>query len=272
VGPSSVGLPISRQPGDYAPTDTQRAFSTPVASSFPDLPQEFSWQIQYSGEIDTDLKVDVFNLDLFDTPSTTIEALHRDGVFVICYFSAGSFEDWRPDAARFPHDVLGRNFEDWPGERWLDISRINSLSPIMEERLDLAVQKGCDGVDPDNVDGYQNDTGFALQPRDQLAYNIFLSNAAHTRGLAIGLKNDMGQISELLPYYDWVLNEECFSYQECVWLTPFLQAGKPVLVVEYELSPGDYCEQANELGFNALHKHWDLDAYVTDCHLFSPDK
>jgi hypothetical protein len=244
----------------------------PLGSSRPDLPPEFSWQIQYSGEIDTDLNVDVFNLDLFDTPSPIIEALHRDGVFVICYFSAGSFEDWRPDAARFPGDVLGRNLEDWPGEQWLDISRIDLLSPIMEARLDLAVQKGCDGVDPDNVDGYLNDTGFPLQPRDQLAYNIFLSDAAHTRGLAIGLKNDMEQISELLPYYDWVLNEECFYYQECEWLLPFIQAEKPVLVVEYELSPVEFCKQANEFGFNALHKRWDLDAYVIDCHLFSADR
>lgn len=41
----------------------------------------------------------------------------------------------------------------------------------MQARLDLAVQKGCDGVEPDNVDGYQNNSGFPLTAQDQLAYN-----------------------------------------------------------------------------------------------------
>jgi hypothetical protein len=270
--PTSTGLPITNQPGGLTPTQTRSLISTPMAGSFPNLPLEFTWQIQYSGEIDKDLKVQVYDLDLFDTSSTQIENLRRNGVFVICYFSAGSYEEWRPDEGRFPRDLLGKKLDDWPGEQWLDISRIDLLSPIMEARLDLAVQKGCDGVDPDNVDGYLNDTGFPLQPVDQLAYNIFLSNAAHARGLTIGLKNDIEQIPELVSYYEWVLNEECFSNQECEYLLPFIQAGKPVLVIEYELSPYEFCGRANELEFNALQKHWNLDAYVIDCHLFSADR
>jgi hypothetical protein len=161
--------------------------------------------------------------------------------------------------------------EGWPGEKWLDISYLDLLTSIMEARLDLAIEKGCDGVDPDNVNGYMNDTGFPLSASDQLTYNIFLSNAAHSRGLAIGLKNDIEQILELLPYFDWMLNEECFTYQECVMLLSFIQAGKPVFVIEYELSPEEFCPQANQMGFNALHKHWELDAYYIDCHLFSAD-
>jgi hypothetical protein len=47
--------------------------------------------------------------------------LKSQGVFVMCYFSAGSFEDWRPDAVDFPSEVLGRN-NGWPGENWLNIS------------------------------------------------------------------------------------------------------------------------------------------------------
>ncbi|MCJ7825283.1 MAG: endo alpha-1,4 polygalactosaminidase, partial [Anaerolineales bacterium] len=80
------------------------------------------------------------------------------------------------------------------------------------------------------------------------------------------------QVSELLPYFDWMLNEECFSYQECDMLLPFVQAGKPVFVLEYELSPGEFCPQANQMGFNALHKHLELDAYAADCHEFSADR
>ena len=36
------------------------------------------------------------------------------------------------------------------------------------------------------------------QADDQLAYNRFLANAAHTRGLAIALKNDLDQVTDAL--------------------------------------------------------------------------
>jgi hypothetical protein len=32
----------------------------------------------------------------------------------------------------------------------------------MSSRLDMAQQKGCDGVDPDNIDAYGNENGLGL--------------------------------------------------------------------------------------------------------------
>ncbi len=232
------------------------------------LPLKVSWQIQYTGVIDVDLNVEMFNLDLFDTPPDIIETLHQRGIFVMCYFSAGSYEDWRPDASRFPSEILGKEMVGWSGEQWLDIRRLDVFAPVMEARLELAVQKGCDGVDPDNVNGYVNDSGFPLTYEDQLAYNIFLAQAAHARGLAIGLKNDLAQIPDLLPYFDWMLNEECFTFRECDQLLPFVQSGKPVFVIEYQLPPQAFCSQANQMSLNALHKNLELDAYRTDCQQF----
>ncbi|MFN4294781.1 MAG: endo alpha-1,4 polygalactosaminidase [Thermoflexales bacterium] len=229
------------------------------------LPQQARWQIQYTGEISTDLEVDVFNLDLFDTPSETIAKLHERGVFVMCYFSAGSFENWRPDAPLFPNEVLGKDMAGWPGERWLDIRRLELLAPIMQARLDLAVNKGCDGVDPDNVNAFANDTGFPLTAEDQKRYNVFLAEAAHQRGLLVGLKNDLEQVPDLVSYFDWIINEECFSYGECELLLPFIWEGKPIFVIEYELEPSAFCPQALRMNFNALHKRWELDAYRVDC-------
>jgi len=236
-----------------------------------DLPEIVSWQIQYSGDIDPILNVEVYNLDLFDTSTALIDDLHQHGVYVQCYFSAGSFEDWRPDATDYPPDILGSDLEGWPGEKWLDIRRLDLLQPILEGRLDLAVKKGCDGVDPDNLDGFDNKTGFPLNADDQLAFNIFLSQAAHNRGLSIGLKNDLNQTADLVSYFDWIINEECFFYQECSLLAPFLEADKPVFVIEYELAPEKFCPQANQLGFNALHKNWELDSYRVDCRQISLD-
>lgn len=232
------------------------------------IPPISSWQIQYSGELDLDLDIDVYNLDLFDTPMESIKELKKRGVFVICYFSAGSFEDWRPDADLFPDKVLGNDLDDWPGERWLDIRQLSDLKPIIENRMDLAVEKGCNGVDPDNLDGYENNTGFPLTGNDQLVFNRYLAQAAHTRELKIGLKNDLNQVQDLVNDFDWILNEECFTYQECDLLLPFLAVNKPVFVIEYEITPADFCPLANQQGFFALHKTWDLDAYYTDCLKF----
>lgn len=269
--PSSV--PTSASGAAPLPTHTPSGTFLPlVEAHHRALAQRVSWQIQYTGEIDLNLDVQMFNLDLFDTSPAIIEALHQRGVFVMCYFSAGSYEAWRPDASRFPPETLGKDMEGWPGERWLDIRRIDLLAPIMEARLDSAVQKGCDGVDPDNVNGYANDTGFPLTAEDQLTYNIYLSSAARQRGLGIGLKNDLEQVVELVTYFDWIVNEECFTYGECALLTPFLEAGKPVFVIEYELEPHEFCPQANQMGFNALQKRRELDAYRFDCRQFSSDQ
>ncbi len=251
-----------------SPLSTPEPLPVPNTGSTPGHwtpPLASSWHIQYSGEIDLTLPVDIYNLDLFDTSSETIAALHARGVKVMCYFSAGSHEDWRPDAGRFPASVLGNSLAEWPGERWLDIRNLQALAPIMLERIALAAQKGCDGVDPDNVDGYANDTGFPLASEDQLAYNVFLANAAHQNGLGVGLKNDLEQIPALVAFFDWAISEECFYYKECHLLQPFVQAGKPVFVIEYNLTPEEFCFQSISLNFNAVQKKTELDAFRFPC-------
>jgi len=202
---------------------------------------------------------------LFEVTSQDIANLHARGIYVMCYFSAGSWEDWRPDAHLFPEEIIGTDYEGWPGENWLDIRNIQALTPALEARIRMAGEKGCDGVDPDNVNGFENETGFPITYFDQLDFNLWLAKTAHNYDLDIGLKNDLSQINDLVPYFDWVLNEECFSYNECELLSPFYEAGKPVFVIEYETAPADFCPRAKELGFNAIHKNWELDAYREAC-------
>lgn len=192
-----------------------------------------TWQLQLTGTINTGYAVELYEIDLFDTPQQTIIDLHAASRKVICYFSGGSYEDWRSDATQFATSDIGNNLDGWPGENWLDI-RSTSVREIMQARLDLAVSKDCDAVDVDNMDGYTNNPGFALTANDQLDYNRFIANAAHQRDLAIGLKNDLEQIGGLVDYFDFAVNEECFEYDECDLLTPFIQQGKPVLQVEYK--------------------------------------
>ena len=248
-----------------ATTDNNTPTIEPIEQANSHLPLKATWQIQYTDEIDLTLNVDIYNLDLFDTDSAVISQLHERGIFVMCYFSAGSFEDWRPDIHNFPAEILGKDYEGWQGEKWLDIRKMDLLEPVMSARLDLASQKGCDGVDPDNVNGFANDTGFPLSYEDQLQYNIWLAESAHARGLLIGLKNDPEQIPDLLPYFDWHLHEQCFQYNECEMLLPFIQAGKPVFNIEYTLAPSDFCTQSNEIGFNSIRKNMILDIFIETC-------
>src|SRR6185503_12555875 len=103
----------------------------------------------------------------------------------------------------------------------------------MRARMDVAVTRGCDAVDPDNVDGFANPSGFPLTAEDQLDYNRFLAAEAHARGLAVGLKNDVGQVDDLVADFDFQVNEECFDYDECDTLVPFVDAGKAVFQLQY---------------------------------------
>jgi len=103
----------------------------------------------------------------------------------------------------------------------------------IEERLDLCAERGYDAVEADNVDGYVNESGFPLSADDQLRFNRFVAGAAHDRALSAGLKNDVEQVTELLRAFDWALSEECFAYDECELLVPFVEAGKAVFHVEY---------------------------------------
>lgn len=224
-----------------------------------------SWQWQLQGALDRSFDVDMYDIDLFETSQADIAALHADGRIVVCYFSAGSYENVRPDAGAFPAAVLGRRLDGWPGEKWLDIRALDVLGPIMQARLDLAVAKGCDGVEPDNVDGYANRTGFPLTGADQLAYNRWVAAEAHARGLSVGLKNDLDQIPDLVGDFDWALNEQCHQYDECDALTPFVEAGKAVFGVEYRLETGAFCPQANAMDFDFLKKPLSLKAPREAC-------
>lgn len=230
-----------------------------------------TWVWQLSGTIDTTPDVSAFDLDLFDAPDDTLTQLRDAGRVVICYFSAGSHEDWRADAAMFPESAIGSPLDQWPGERWLDI-RDTGVRDVLAARLDLAVARGCDAVEPDNVDGWANATGFDLSADDQLDFNRWLADEAHARGLSVGLKNDLDQIDALEPSFDWALDEECMAFDECDALQPFIDAGKAVFHVEYvddrdavQARAAELCDEATERGFSTRVETWDLDGSGTAC-------
>ena len=249
--------------------------------------EHLSWQWQLSVPIDTTLNVDMYDIDLFDVSENVITDLKNSGKTVICYISAGSIEygSGRPDQQDLENispSVIGNVMENWSSEKWLNINN-TEVRNIMARRMDLALNKGCDGIEPDNINAWEVDatndgykTGFNITEQQQIDYNIWLANEAHKRGLSIGLKNDIGvdapntnHISKLVDYFDWALNEQCYKYNECNVYSVFDNANKAVFGVEYNLGVNDFCKNADAHGRYWMQKNIHLDEWRDACQQLS---
>jgi len=253
--------PTSTVTTAFTSADTLPAYWVPSHSD--------SFQLQLANyPPDLTMQADVFELDLFETSQDAIDSLHEIGKRVICYINVGAWEEYRPDAADFSSDIIGKEYIGWAGERWLDISNYENFSSLITTRFDLAASKSCDGIDPDNINGFQQDTGFSITAQDQLTYNIWLSEQAHLRGLSIGLKNNSVQILDLVDHFDFALTEDCAVYGECADFLPFIEQGKVVFQIEYTdtfNSMDAFCPASAANGYSTIFKNRELDAWVELC-------
>jgi hypothetical protein len=224
-----------------------------------------TWHWQLQGYINPNLDVDIYNIDLFDSSIDLIKTLHNRGKKVICYISAGTYESWREDSNEFDPKVIGKKMDGWD-EQWLNIKAANVKS-IMKKRIALARYKKCDAVEVDNVDAFEHDNSFNLSYNDQINYNIFLANTAHKLGLSIGLKNDLSQLKELEPYFDFLINEECHEQKECHKLKSFSQAGKAILNAEYHNRHHikTICQEAYKLKISTIFANIALNKRTKAC-------
>ena len=208
------------------------------------------WQLENAANLNTDLNVDVYDIDLVEGRDTgKIAVLKGKGYKVVCYFSAGTYEDFRPDKDELLKNnklalIGGSSLPQFPNEAWLAIGDTQALEtiikPVMRARLELAKSAGCDAVEPDNVDGYDNsETQGQITKAQQLAYNRWLATEAHSRGLSVGLKNAVALLGDLKNDFDFAVNEQCYAYGECgTYTNTFLAQNKPVFNQEY-LDPDD---------------------------------
>lgn len=66
-----------------------------------------------------------------------------------------------------------KNRMDGWDEWWLDIktpSCLANIKPIMSARMAAAKLKGCDAVDPDNMDSYTNEVSYNPSKQNQVDY------------------------------------------------------------------------------------------------------
>jgi len=113
----------------------------------------------------------------------------------------------------------------------------------MQSRIRMAYEKGCDALDPDNVDPFNDDFerggGFTppLTEIDSIDYLRKISNEAARFGMSMGMKNAESILPNVTEFIQFAVNEECTTYSTdedgCWQYTPFLKAGKPVFHFEY---------------------------------------
>jgi hypothetical protein len=191
----------------------------------------------------------VYDIDMEYNTAATVDALHAQGKKVICYIDVGVYETYRDDADKFQAlspRIWGKADSGWNDSYWLDIRRIDELAPIMKARMQRCKDKGFDAIEPDEMTGWSNASGFPLSYADQIAYNKAVAGWAHEIGISVGMKGDLEQAHDLAPFFDWNLTEECYQYRECTsvynpaddktypGLQSFTKLNKAVWVAEYK--------------------------------------
>ncbi len=216
----------------------------------------FAWQLTGSlqmGALDSESGNKVYDLDPDIASATQIASLKSKGVTVICYFSAGSAEDWRSDYGKFTSADKAGALDGWAGEYVVNVTQ--NVKNIMTARMQRFQNMGCDGVEPDNTD----------QVADPVSYIKFLSGAAHSLGLSVALKNNAELAGDptVISAVDFAVVEQCYEFGECGSYLPLIKAGKAVFDIEYNTNPN--CADANSKNIDAYRMNLDLSGVRTPC-------
>jgi len=294
--PTSVNSPTPTATIRLTPTASPSPTPTVISNGnwwkpTPEKPIAWHWQLSQPFEYPRDViaGVKVYDIDGEKTNAQTVTQLHALGpdIKVICYFDAGVWEDYRSDAGKFPgsaskgipytgdpqyknENIIGSKDGNWEGSWWMDIRRIDILRPIMEYRIKTwCKDKGFDAVEPDETEVWSNNSGFSITKAQNNAFNIMIAELAHKYGLSVGLKGNTTETGDLVNYFDWTLNEECWEFQECDYVyNSFIKAGKAAFNIEYAASPN--CTQANQWHMNSAKRDLNLMGPTHTAYKFSP--
>jgi Glycoside-hydrolase family GH114 len=211
--------------------------------------------------------------------ANAIATIHAMNAKVICHVSTGAIHLDDPDAKKFPGyeanppnrptlpaagSVIGWSTPVDMKERFIDITEGDTRTKVLgliEKRLDLAKQIGCDSIVTrwnDQV-AYQIDvdptvgTGFMAGTTDEFrSWATALVGSARQRQLSTGLRAETAEgIAETSPIYDWLLYEKCAVDDMCNNVKPYIDARKPVFEIEYPAdptNPGILCTRVKAAG------------------------
>ncbi|CZR50353.1 uncharacterized protein PAC_00225 [Phialocephala subalpina] len=202
-----------------------------------------TWQIQLNSKVNLNHNVSIFDIDLFQNTKYDVAELHRRGIYVICYFSAGTWEPLRDDLDNFNRTAPGLHYDD-PSGHFKEEQWFNTTDPVvrdgMAKRILRVKNMGCDAVDPDNVDTYDNETGFNAKPENvetdkqtSIDYISFLSNITHKASMQMSLKNAPEIVDYVIHMVDFQVNENCANSTQCWKFRKFIADGRPLFEIEY---------------------------------------
>ena len=227
------------------------------------------WDWQLGEPVRPPAGIAAFDTDPDTVSRARIAKLKRAGVYTICYVSVGTVENYRDDARRFPASVVGRTYGDWPDEKFLDIRRLDVLLPLMRARFKRCKAMGFDAIEPDNLDVYENDSGFRISAGETVRYIKALADMAHGMGLEIGQKNVPELTRSLIGVMDFAVTESCFQDRWCKDVAAYTRAGKPIFDAEYtdrRINWARACKTAAGLKISMILKDRDLNAGRKSCN------
>jgi len=225
-----------------------------------------SFQIQLLGTLDTSIDADVFIVD-FEKEETELAPLVSASKYIACYFSAGSFEPWRDDAELFPESVLGDPLDDYPNERWIDVSS-DAVLERMSARITLAKERGCSAIYPSLVRPGSSEVGFGLSSEEYLLFSQRLVALAHEAELgAIHPSGSARTGEEELYDATLVLVSGCVSADNCGDWASYQESGRAVFIISEgsEASAADACPPEMDRIAPTIVKEGNLSAFRYEC-------
>jgi hypothetical protein len=230
--------------------------------------------------------VDYLDLDGFDASKKYVQEAGKNGIKTICYISAGTLEDWRPDRKAFEKlnrkqknagkpKIIGKRYPEWPDERWLNFKRYKVFLPLMIDRIERCATKGFDLIEFDNIDGHDNKTGFSIRKRNSVSYAKALAAEATKLGLVPVQKNVTDLNRKLEPHFGALLLEDCVLYRFCGDARRYRKAGKPVFNAEYPKGWKDEgktfrvkkaCRTTDRHDISLIVKKYSLNNWVRRCN------
>lgn len=107
-----------------------------------------------------------------------IEKLHQAGKKVYAYLNVGAIEQYRPYYQGYQSIVLS-DYEDWPDEKWVDVSREKWQSFIIAQGTNY-INMGADGIFVDNTDVY-----YHYPKEDVYRGLVYILKQLHSKGIQI---------------------------------------------------------------------------------------
>jgi len=189
---------------------------------------------------------------------------------VICHVDTGLLDLTLPDAKKFPgYKADPKQIPDNPqapapgtvtgapeagsaigwslgvaSQRLLDIREASrgAWTKYMFKRFDLAKQIGCDGVEPSHNDVAVYANGFPAGATDSFSWYTEVATQGHMRKLSTGMKNGdtvPSQPDMEAPNFDWMMVERCGEFDTCDATRSFINLGKPVFAIDYNVTSPD---------------------------------